>query len=162
MGHELSGRAVQATSDGRFAASDLVVVNPYLTCGSCHACSFGKPNCCENIAVRRVHTDGGMCREIVVPESNSIATKGLSDKATAMVEFLAIGAHGVRRARIAKGSSVLLVGAGPIGIAAALFASIDGSAVTLRDTSQTRLDLAKSVLPDVVLEVSCAEKGPRK
>lgn len=114
MGHELSGRAVKAASTGRFAAGDLVVVNPYLACGSCHACTLGKPNCCENIAVLGVHTDGGMCREVVVPEGNLIAAKGLSDKAAAMVEFLAIGAHGVRRARIAKKSSVLVVGAVPV------------------------------------------------
>ena len=154
MGHELSGRAVEGSSDGRFAPDDLVVVNPYLACGHCNACQLGKQNCCENIAVLGVHTDGGMCREIVVPEGNLIAAEGLSDKAAAMVEFLAIGAHGVRRARIVKGSSVLVVGAGPIGIAAALFASIDGGVVTLRDTSRARLDLAGGLLSEATLELA--------
>lgn len=159
MGHELSGRATTSSSDGRIAAGDLVVVNPYLSCGTCHACNSGKPNCCERIAVLGVHTDGGMCAEIVVPEGNLIAATGLSETAAAMVEFLAIGAHGVRRARIHAGSSVLVVGAGPIGLAAALFAAIDGAQVTLRDTSRIRLDLAGTILPDATLELAGAEKS---
>lgn len=152
MGHELSGRAMDASSDGRIAVGDLVVVNPYLTCGTCRACVAGKPNCCENIAVLGVHTDGGMCEEIVVPEANLYPAEGLSEKAAAMVEFLAIGAHGVARARIRKGSSALVVGAGPIGLGAALFAAIDGAEVTLRDSSADRLALAKTVLPDARFE----------
>lgn len=153
MGHELSGRAVEGSSDGRIAAGDVVVINPYLTCGTCHACQIGKPNCCENIAVLGVHTDGGMCEEIVVPEANIYSAEGLTEKAAAMVEFLAIGAHGVRRGRVQPGSRALIVGAGPIGIGAALFAAIDGAEVTLRDTSVSRLDLARKVLPEARFEL---------
>lgn len=149
MGHELSGRAMNASSDGSIAEGDLVVINPYLTCGTCHACSIGKPNCCENIAVLGVHTDGGMCEEVVVPEDNTYKAEGLSEKAAAMVEFLAIGAHGVARSRIRSGTSVLVVGAGPIGIAAAIFAKIDGAKVTLTDTSSERLKLAKEAIGGV-------------
>lgn len=152
MGHELSGRALDASEDGRIKPGDLLVVNPYLSCGNCHACELGKPNCCQNIAVLGVHTDGGMCEEIVVPQGNLYGAEGLSEKAAAMVEFLAIGAHGVNRARLQKGSDVLVVGAGPIGIGAALFAAIDGARVTLRDSSAARLDLAKTVLPKATLE----------
>lgn len=153
MGHELSGRAVEATSDGRIAAGDLVVVNPYLTCGACHACTLGKPNCCENIAVLGVHADGGMCEEITVPEANVYPAEGLSEKAAAMVEFLAIGAHGVRRGRVQPGSHALVVGAGPIGLGAAIFAAIDGAEVTLRDTSASRLELAARALPQARYEL---------
>lgn len=153
MGHELSGRAAEASSDGRITAGDVVVINPYLTCGTCHACQIGKPNCCESIAVLGVHTDGGMCEEIVVPEANIYPAEGLSEQAAAMVEFLAIGAHGVRRGRVQPGSSALIVGAGPIGIGAALFAAIDGAEVTLRDTSASRLELARKVLPEARFEL---------
>ncbi len=126
MGHELSGRAMEASADGRIAEGDLVVINPYLTCGTCRACRAGKPNCCENIAVLGVHTDGGMCEEIVVPEGNVYGAEGLTEQSAAMVEFLAIGAHGVRRGGVRAGSAALVVGAGPIGIGAALFAAIEG------------------------------------
>lgn len=152
MGHELSGEACSSSADGRIAAGDLVVVNPYLTCGTCHACTIGKPNCCERIAVLGVHTDGGMCEEIVVPEGNLYPAHGLTQQAAAMVEFLAIGAHGVRRGQVRRGSRALIVGAGPIGIGAALFAAIAGAEVTLRDTSDARLDLARKVLPDARIQ----------
>lgn len=153
MGHELSGRATESSSDGRIAAGDLVVINPYMTCGTCHACRIGKPNCCENIAVLGVHADGGMCEEIVVPEGNVYPADGLGEKAAAMVEFLAIGAHGVRRSGLGAGASALVVGAGPIGLGAALFAAIEGAEVTLRDTSASRLELAGKVLPAARLEL---------
>lgn len=153
MGHELSGRALEPSGDGRISTGDLVVLNPYLTCGECHACTIGKPNCCERIAVLGVHTDGGMCEEIVVPQVNVYSAEGLDEKAAAMVEFLAIGAHGVRRARIQPDSRALVVGAGPIGIGAAIFATIDGAKVTLRDTSASRLDLAAKALPQARLEL---------
>ncbi len=153
MGHELSARAMADSTDGRIRRGDLVVVNPYLTCGTCHACSIGKPNCCENIAVLGVHTDGGMCEEIVVPEGNLYPANDLTPKAAAMVEFLAIGAHGVRRSALAEATSALIVGAGPIGVGAALFASIAGARVVLRDTSANRLALAKAIVPSATTEL---------
>lgn len=160
MGHELSGQAMDDSVDGRIKSGDLVVVNPYLSCGECRACQIGKPNCCSNIAVLGVHTDGGMCEEIVVPAGNLYPAPGLTPIAAAMVEFLAIGAHGVRRARLAAGSTALIVGAGPIGVGAALFAQIAGAKVTLRDTSADRLALAQDILPEARVElVSDAENG---
>ncbi|TQS73072.1 zinc-binding alcohol dehydrogenase family protein [Rhodobacteraceae bacterium] len=159
MGHELSAYAMADSADGRIKEGDLLVVNPYLTCGTCHACTIGKPNCCENIAVLGVHTDGGMCEEIVVPEGNLYPANELSPQAAAMVEFLAIGAHGVRRAAPRKGSHALIVGAGPIGVGAALFAHIAGAHVTLRDTSPERLALAQKIVPAARTELVSDAKG---
>ena len=158
MGHELAARAMQDSTDGRIRRGDLVVVNPYITCGECHACTIGKPNCCENIGVLGVHRDGGMCEEIVIPEGNAYAATELTPEAAAMVEFLAIGAHGVRRSGLAEGSTALIVGAGPIGLGAALFAQVAGASVTVRDTSPERLALARAILPQAVCE-TVAEAG---
>ena len=58
----------------------------------------GKPNCCMRIAVLGVHRDGGMCEWLSLPEANLLPADGLSLDAAASVEFLAIGAHAVRRA----------------------------------------------------------------
>ncbi|SDE26391.1 2-desacetyl-2-hydroxyethyl bacteriochlorophyllide A dehydrogenase [Salipiger thiooxidans] len=153
MGHELSGRAMADSADGRIREGDLVVVNPYLTCGECRACQIGKPNCCSNIAVLGVHTDGGMCEVIVVPEGNLYPAGDLSPQAAAMVEFLAIGAHGVRRSGLGAGTTALIVGAGPIGVGAGLFAHIAGAEVTLRDTSPDRLALAQAIIPSAKVEL---------
>ena len=71
---------------------------PYLSCGVCVACRRGKTNCCQRIAVLGVHIDGGMADYVCVPEGNVAAADGVTLDQAAMVEFLAIGAHAVRRA----------------------------------------------------------------
>jgi 2-desacetyl-2-hydroxyethyl bacteriochlorophyllide A dehydrogenase len=142
MGHELAGEVVEAPLGSAFRPGQAVTINPYLACGHCVACRAGKPNCCARIAVLGVHTDGGMAELIAVPESAAIDATGLTPEQAAMVEFLAIGAHAAARARLRAGSRVLVRGAGPIGLATALFARLDGAAVTLCDSRQPRLDRA--------------------
>ena len=82
------------------AIGEPVVINPYLSCGKCIACRHGKPNCCVRIEVLGVHRDGAMCERILVPAQNLYPANGLSLADAAAVEFLAIGAHAVRRARV--------------------------------------------------------------
>lgn len=138
IGHELSGRIAEGPRQG-----ELVVINPYISCRTCRACSRGKPNCCTRIEVLGVHRDGGMCKRIAVPETNIYSAEGLTPIEAAMVEFLAIGAHAVARSEIGPGDLVLVTGAGPIGIGAALFARLAGAEVHLKDLSNDRLRLAK-------------------
>src|SRR5688500_8202418 len=146
MGHELAAEVVSAPAASKFQPGQLVTINPYLACGQCVACRKGKPNACANIRVLGVHVDGGMCDLLAVPENAAIDASGLTFDQAAMLEFLAIGAHAVSRARIEPGARVLVVGAGPIGIAASLFARLDGASVTLVDTRRTRLDYARDRL----------------
>lgn len=140
IGHELSGRLTDAAGD--MPAGTLVVINPYLSCGTCRACRRGKPNCCTQIQVLGVHRDGGLCGRIAVPVQNLYPAEGLSETQAAMVEFLAIGAHAVARSGIQAGDRVLVTGAGPIGIGTALFARLEGAEVHLLDLSQQRLEMA--------------------
>ncbi len=142
MGHEISAIVVDAGSGSRLAPGALVVVNPYISCGSCIACRRGKPNCCTAIRVLGVHTDGAFCEEILMPEQNLYPANGLSPEAAATVEFLAIGAHAVRRSAVAPGARSLVIGAGPIGLGTAVFSRIAGHDVTLLDTSAERLAFA--------------------
>lgn len=146
MGHEVSGRVAAVGEGVSLAPGTLVVVNPYIACGTCHACRKGKPNCCMNIKVLGVHTDGAMCERVAVPADNLYPAGDLAPEQAAMVEFLAIGAHGVRRSCAGAGATALVVGAGPIGLGAALFARIAGHAVTVLDTSAERLAFARDRL----------------
>ncbi|NRA85884.1 MAG: zinc-binding alcohol dehydrogenase family protein [Rhizobiales bacterium] len=139
IGHELSGRVVNDVNGWK--QGDLVVVNPYISCGKCHACLRLKPNCCSNIQVLGVHRDGGLCARLAVPLTNIYAATGLSEIEAAMVEFLAIGAHAVRRSSVCNIDRVLVTGAGPIGLGTALFARLTGAEVHLLDVSETRLEL---------------------
>ncbi|WP_179504932.1 MULTISPECIES: zinc-binding alcohol dehydrogenase family protein [unclassified Sphingomonas] len=153
IGHELGGEVVEAPAGSAFRAGQTVTINPYLPCGKCVACRRGKPNCCVNIAVLGVHADGGLCEWIAVPEQAVMDVDGLSFDEAAMIEFLAIGAHAVARAGVTAGDRVLVAGAGPIGVAVALFAQLDGALVTLLDTRAARLDYARDALgfADVLL-----------
>lgn len=146
MGHELAGEVIEAEAGSPFRAGQRVTINPYLACGECVACRRRKPNCCSRIAVLGVHTDGGMQDMISVPERAVIDAAGLTLDQAAMVEFLAIGAHAVSRARLAADDRVLVAGAGPIGIAAALFARCDGVKVTIIDKRESRLAYARDRL----------------
>lgn len=142
MGHELSGEVLEADTSTGLRAGQIVVINPYIACGTCFACHSGKPNCCMHIAVLGVHRDGGMCERISLPMSNVYPAGDLTVDEAAGVEFLAIGAHAVSRSRAARNDRVLVIGAGPIGLGAVAFARIAGCAVTVLDRDQERLDFA--------------------
>ncbi|MBW8733665.1 MAG: zinc-binding alcohol dehydrogenase family protein [Asticcacaulis sp.] len=144
MGHELAGEVVETDGGSRLTIGELVTINPYLPCGHCIACRKAKPNACVNIRVMGVHIDGGMTEFVSVPEKAVVPVPGLTPDQAAMVEFLSIGAHAVRRGQITGEDRVLVVGAGPIGIATALFAGLAGADVSLIDTSPGRLAYANT------------------
>lgn len=146
MGHELAVEVIDPPAKSTLRAGDLCIVNPYVACGECIACRNGKSNCCMRIAVLGVHRDGGMATLLVVPEKNLIPSGDLSVDACATVEFLAIGAHAVRRGAATARDRVLVIGAGPIGLGVALFARVAGAQVTVMDLDASRLEAAKSLL----------------
>jgi 2-desacetyl-2-hydroxyethyl bacteriochlorophyllide A dehydrogenase len=146
MGHELAVEVVQAPAQARLAPGEICVVNPYLACGQCVACLAGKPNCCVNLSVLGVHEDGGMAGLLCVPAANLIPAQGLMVDECAAVEFLAIGAHAVRRGGVTSRDKVLVVGAGPIGLGVALFARLSGANVAVFDRDLERAAGAQSML----------------
>ncbi|TIP03772.1 MAG: zinc-binding alcohol dehydrogenase family protein [Mesorhizobium sp.] len=156
MGHEVSGTIVEKGEGVDLAVGQPVIINPYLSCGQCIACRHGKPNCCVRIEVLGVHRDGAMCDEILVPAQNLYPTNGLSLGDAAAVEFLAIGAHAVRRSVGTPGQRTLVIGAGPIGLGTAIFARIAGLDVSLLDMSSERLGFAEKELGFAPLDTSKA------
>lgn len=146
MGHELSGEVVEAPRNSKLKTGDPAYVVPYLSCGHCAACVKGKTNCCMNIQVLGVHRDGGLVQFLSVPERFVFSAEGITLEQAAMIEFLSIGAHAVRRASLEQGQTVLVSGAGPIGIACALFAKLAGSEVTVLDTREDRLAFCRERL----------------
>lgn len=144
MGHELSGLVEEADADSGLAAGDAVYVMPYLSCGHCVACRQGKTNCCVRIQVLGVHRDGAFAEYLVVPRAFVHKAEGITLEQAAMLEFLAIGAHAVRRGDVGAGQRVLVVGAGPIGLAATIFAMLREAQVTVIDGRRDRLDFARS------------------
>jgi 2-desacetyl-2-hydroxyethyl bacteriochlorophyllide A dehydrogenase len=146
LGHELSGELVAVDGAPGFATGEAVTFIPYFYCGKCIACRKGKQNACEKIKVCGVHQDGGMVEYISVPSYSLIHGVGLSFDELALVEPLAIGAHGVRRAGVTKDEFVLVIGAGPIGLGTIEFARIAGGKVIAMDTNSDRLRFCKDKL----------------
>lgn len=151
MGHELAVELIKAPSGSDLKLGEIHIINPYIACGTCIACRKGKPNCCTSIAVLGVHRDGGMAHLFTLPAINLIPAQGLTADECAMVEFLAIGAHAVRRASVSGEDTVLVIGAGPIGLGTALFAALAGGNVTLIDRDMDRLATSKQLIPGVTI-----------
>ncbi|MFB9841290.1 zinc-binding alcohol dehydrogenase family protein [Mucilaginibacter ginsenosidivorans] len=146
LGHELSGELVAFDDAPGFEIGEAVTFIPYFNCGKCIACRKGKPNACVEIKVCGVHQDGGMVEYISVPSYALIHGEGLSFDALALIEPLAIGAHGVRRAGVTKNEFVLVIGAGPIGLGTMEFVRIAGGKVIAVDTNNDRLRFCREKL----------------
>lgn len=146
LGHELAGELVEFDNASGFEAGEKVTIIPYVNCGECIACRCGKTNCCVNIRVCGVHADGGMVEYLSVPSRLLVHGDGLSYDELALVEPLAIGAHGVRRAGVLPGEFVLVIGAGPIGLGTMEFARIAGAKVIAMDVNASRLEFCEKQL----------------
>lgn len=146
LGHELSGELVAIDGESDFKIGEAVTFIPYFNCGTCIACRMSKPNCCVQMQVCGVHVDGGMAEYLSVPARTLLHGEGLSYDELALVEPLAIGAHGVRRADVQPGEYVLVIGAGPIGLGTMEFARIAGAKVIALDINDGRLAFCKEKL----------------
>ena len=139
LGHELGVEVLAVPpGDHGLRPGDRCAVEPYLSCGDCHACRLGKTNCCESLQVLGVHTDGGMRGLLVVPVAKLFRSETLTFDQLALVETLGIGYHAVERSQLRRGETVLVVGAGPIGLAVVQFAVAGGGRVRVLDLNPQR------------------------
>lgn len=148
LGHEL---AVEVAAVGPETKADLRVgdrcsVEPYLNDPASPASRQGKTNCCESLRVLGVHMDGGMCPHLVLPAGKLHRSERLDLDALALVETLCIGAHGCERGEVGAEDRVLVVGAGPIGLSATLFARLATEKVVLADIASDRLAFCRERL----------------
>jgi 2-desacetyl-2-hydroxyethyl bacteriochlorophyllide A dehydrogenase len=142
LGHELSG-VIEDSGSSELQKGQAVLIVPYLHCGTCLACRKGSTNCCANMQVIGVHQDGGMREFLNVPASHVLAVDGVDFDSMALVECLAIGAHAVRRGAVCELDTVVIVGAGPIGLGCVQFAKANGARVIVVDMNEERLEFCK-------------------
>jgi 2-desacetyl-2-hydroxyethyl bacteriochlorophyllide A dehydrogenase len=169
LGHELAGELVEFDNAPGFVKGEAVTFIPYFNCGQCIACRSGKPNCCSNIKVCGVHCNGGMVEYLSVPSYSLVHGAGLSFDELALVEPLAIGAHGVYRAAVTEKEFVLVIGAGPIGLGTIEFTRVAGGRVIVLDTNNDRLQFCidklkvehtiNALAPDVMEQLSRITNG---
>ena len=164
IGHEFSGRIVEATPEASlWAVGQRVVVYPTITCGECYACRAGRENICVRRRTIGYEYDGGFAERVVVPaeavaRGNVIAIpESLSDEEAALTEPVAAALQGVRRAGVGNGSEVLILGAGPIGLAhAQLCRQAGASVVAISEPQQARRNAALSLGVDAVIDPASA------
>lgn len=153
-GHELCAEVVEAPqSRGRIAVGDLVVVEPSIRCGVCYPCHMGRYNCCENLKVVGIHVDGGMAEEIALPIGQiHKLPEGLDPALGPLAETLSIARHACDRGRVDTPDKAAVVGAGPVGLCAALIAKDRGAEVAVVDMVASRLALAQELGMDHVID----------
>ena len=146
-GHEL-GVEVVAVGEGvtEVRPGDRCSVEPYLNCQRCHACRRGHTNCCHHNQTLGVHCDGGLRRLYTVPARKLHRGGSLGFEQLALVETLAIGSHAVFRAAPKPGETVLVIGAGPIGLSVIEFAKLSGARTVVLDMNEQRLAFVREVM----------------
>lgn len=143
-GHEL-GVEVLEVGPGvtNVAAGARCSVEPYMNCGKCFACRKGNGNCCQSLNVIGVMIDGGLCERFVIRADKLHPSAKLTFEQLALVETLAIGCHACDRGAPQKGAHVLIIGAGPIGLATLEFTRLTGAVITVMDMVPSRLDFVR-------------------
>lgn len=157
MGHEFSG-TIAALGDGvdRLRPGDRVTVIPHLVCGACGPCTQEIFNFCEQLRCTGAEADGAHVQYICMPENMVLRipdTMTLED--AALVEPACVAYHGAKRGDLTANDTVLVIGAGPIGLFCVQSCTALGARrVFVADLDATRLALAASLGADGTIDVS--------
>lgn len=172
LGHETSGivetvgAAVTSLSPG-----DRVALEPGVPCRRCEHCKTGRYNLCPDVRFFATPpVDGSLCEYVVLPADFAyVIPDTLSLDAAALIEPVSVGIHACRRGAVGAGHSVLIAGAGPIGLITLMVAKAFGATrVFVSDVQPHRLQKAKELgaeavfnvkEDDVVKEVMAATRG---
>lgn len=147
-GHELGLEVMALGANVRhLKAGDRCSLEPYINDPLSPTSQKGNPNCCPGVQVLGVHTDGGLRTNTwTVPARKLHPGNQLSYDQLALVETLAIGLHAVHRGNPQPGETVLVIGAGPIGLACLEFLKLMDLKVMVMDMVQSRLEFCKNHL----------------
>lgn len=142
-GHEFSAEIVEIGENNRGLRKGMIVTcNPYFNCSTCYSCKKGLVNCCTTNETMGCQRDGAFSEYITMPIERVYDGKGLSAKTLALIEPFCISYHGVSRANVKEGDTVLVMGAGTIGVLAAVAAKALGAKVYISDVAAQKLEYA--------------------
>ena len=148
-GHEFAGTIVAVANDVKIdlPVGALVAVDPSLYCGYCRRCRSGRDNLCENWAAIGDTVDGAFAEYVAVPAVNAHRLPdGIDGQLGAMVEPLACAVHGLRRLGPVFGDTVVLTGAGTMGLLLLqLLVHAGAGPVTVVDRVGDRLEVARKL-----------------
>ncbi len=151
-GHEFSAEIISIPeNDKGLKVGDTVTCNPYFNCGNCYSCNRGFVNCCTDNQTMGVQRDGAFCEYLSMPIERIYPGNGLTAQELALIEPFSISQHAISRAEIKDSDSVLIVGAGPIGLFALLAAKQKCKKIAVADILDNRLCLASEYGADAVI-----------
>jgi threonine dehydrogenase-like Zn-dependent dehydrogenase len=160
LGHEFCGTVLESNGVAGVAVGDRVTARPLIPCGHCAACLEGETQLCEDGVSRGLGYGlrGAFAERVLVPSAVLDRTlfalpDEVSDRAGALVEPLAVGLHAVGRAQLSAGERVVVLGAGPIGLAVLIFlrlAGVDG--VIVADPSSLRREAARRLGAELTID----------
>ena len=143
-GHELGVEVLSVGDDvTNVKAGDRCSVEPYMHCGECYACRKGSINCCQNLSVIGVMSNGGLCDRFLIRADKLHPSTGRTYEQLSLVETLAIGCHACDRGGCTESDNVLIIGAGPIGLATLEFVRLTGATITVMDMAESRLQFCR-------------------
>lgn len=142
-GHEFSAEIVEIDENDRNLKPGMIVTcNPYFNCTKCYSCQRGLVNCCTSNETLGAQRDGAFSEYITMPIERIYDGKGLPAKTLALIEPFCISYHGVSRADVKAGDNVLVIGAGTIGVLAAVAAKAKGATVYISDVAEKKMNYA--------------------
>lgn len=150
LGHEIAAEAVEIGQGvSHVKVGDPCAILPYRNKVIDQAVKRGKTNCGSGLSVLGVHEDGAMQEYILCDASLVIPANGLSLDQIAVIEPIAIGSHAIERAGVTPQDIVLIIGAGPIGIAAIMMCLLKSPRIVVMDSNRQRLQFVRQKYPGV-------------
>lgn len=147
-GHEFVGELVELADDTatNIMLGELVVAQPFSSCGVCEACITGNDNVCQNVRLLGIHCNGSFAEYVTVQAKKMYGIpQGIDLKLAALVEPLAVAVHDVRRSELKVGQTAVIIGGGPIGLFIATVAELAGAKVYISEVNDFRLNFAKEM-----------------
>ena len=161
LGHEFSGEVVMVGEGGKsdWTLGDRVTGYPILTCGECTPCITGDYKGCPHVkglGLGNRNADGAYAEYIVVNTNVSVKIpESVSWETAACIEPFSVGLYAIRRANIHPGQNVLVIGAGPIGLAAINWSKFCGAGkVLVSERSVGRMELALKMGADAAIDAN--------
>lgn len=148
IGHEFCGRVVERNGGtGEIRVGDRVALYPLISCGECYVCRHGQPHVCRNLRLYGFDTDGGMAEYVKVPLRSLLKLPdSMPPVIGALLEPLAVAIHSVDRVQVRPEDTVVVMGAGPIGLLVSLVLRHLGvHRIFVTDIVDFRLDMARQL-----------------
>lgn len=147
-GHEFVGELVAMDEDENthIKVGDMVVAQPFFSCGVCESCITGNDNVCQKLSLLGIHRNGCFAEYVTVPVKKMyLIPDGIDLEIASLTEPLAVAVHDVRRSGLKVGQSAVVVGGGPIGILIAMVARMAGAVVYISEVNDFRLGFAEDM-----------------